>query len=452
MNQMRPAFLIALLALWCSSSVAHAAEPAWVDWPTQRTAPATPWWRGFADPVLDELESRAARGNVDLAVASARLDEARAVAADARGARLPQIGIAAGASRQGGPLINAAGGQGDLYNAGATLSYEVDLTGRISQLARGASLDAEAESALREFVRVGVEVDVATRYLQLRSLEEELSLVTRMAAAQRESLELTERRHAAGAVSELDVARARSEVAAVEADAVAVERHLSVVRHSLALLVGEAPAGFEPGPARASPVLPAVPESIDSTRLGWRADIVAARRGWLAAQARHRAARRAWFPQLTLTAGGGYAAPALASLFSAPMQAWNLGVLVAAPLLDGGHRRAVRDQMQAREAQALAQYRGAVLQGLRDVADSLDSLQLLAREAALQDAAVTGAAQATRLSESRYRSGLGNQLDLLDARRSELRRQRDALQVRLARQQATIGLVRALGGDWATER
>jgi multidrug efflux system outer membrane protein len=133
------------------------------------------------------------------------------------------------------------------------------------------------------------------------------------------------------------------------------------------------------------------------------------------------------------------------------MQAWNLGALLAAPLLDGGHRRAVREQMQARESLALAQYRGTVLHGLRDVADSLDSLQLLAREVQLHDAAVAAAVQATRLSESRYRSGLGSQLELLDASRSELRRQRDALQVRLAQQQATVGLVRALGGDWLAE-
>jgi multidrug efflux system outer membrane protein len=434
-----------------AAGAVQADAPAWIDWPAERAAPASAWWRAFSDPVLDELESRAAHGNVDLAVAAARLEEARAAAADAGSARLPRAGVSAGATRQGGPLVNAAGDQGGLYSAGAALTYEADLSGRLALLARGARLDADAESALREFARVNVEAQVASRYLSLRGLEAELSLVRRMAAAQRESLELTERRHGAGAVSDLDVARAQSEAAAIDADELAVERQLALARNALALVVGEAPAGFGLPPSQSALVIPVAPAVIDSARLGWRPDIVAARRAWLAAQAREGAARRAWFPQLVLNAGGGYAAPALASLFSAPMQAWNLGALLAAPLLDGGHRRAVREQMQARESLALAQYRGTVLHGLRDVADSLDSLQLLAREVQLHDAAVAAAVQATRLSESRYRSGLGSQLELLDASRSELRRQRDALQVRLAQQQATVGLVRALGGDWLAE-
>jgi outer membrane protein, multidrug efflux system len=360
------------------------------------------------------------------------------------------LAVSASASRQGGPLINAAGSQGDLFSAGAALSYELDLSGRIALQARGARLDADAEAALREAVRVGVEVEVASRYLALRGLEAEFALVKRTADAQRETLELTTRRHAAGAVSDLDVARAKSEVASVEADAVAIERSLSATRHALAVLVGEMPVGFDPGPARVDPVLPSTPEVIDSLKLGWRPDIVAARRTWLASQARARSARRAWFPQLTLTAGAGSASPTLASLFSAPMQVWDIGALVAASVLDGGQRRAAREQMQAREAQALARYREAVLQGMKDVADSLDAQRFLAQQAQLQDVAVNAATQAARLSESRYRSGLGSQLDLLDARRSELGRQRDALRIRVARQQAAVGLVRALGGDWAT--
>jgi multidrug efflux system outer membrane protein len=168
----------------------------------------------------------------------------------------------------------------------------------------------------------------------------------------------------------------------------------------------------------------------------------------LAAQARVGIARTAWLPSLSLTVASGQASPDLGDLFNWSARAWSLGALLAMPLLDGGRREAGVQSARAELDVAVASYREQVLVAFRDVEDQLSALRLLAEQAQVQARAVDSAARATALSASRYRNGLVSQLDLLDAQRSELANRRQALQVKAAQYQATVGLVRALGGSW----
>jgi multidrug efflux system outer membrane protein len=182
--------------------------------------------------------------------------------------------------------------------------------------------------------------------------------------------------------------------------------------------------------------------------LARRPDVAAAQSTMLAAQARVGVAKAAWFPDISLTGAGGVASTQASDLFKYSARAWSLGLLASLPIFDGGRREAgvrfARGDMDA----AVAQYREQVLVAVRDVEDQLAALRLLAQQAEAQDRAVRAASLATRLSDRRWREGLVSQLDLLDAQRSELADRRAAVEVRSAQYQATVGLVRALGGGW----
>jgi multidrug efflux system outer membrane protein len=189
---------------------------------------------------------------------------------------------------------------------------------------------------------------------------------------------------------------------------------------------------------------------VPSTVLTRRPDVSAAQRAMQAAQSRVGIANKAWFPTLSLTASGGYASPDLGDLFQIASRFWAIGALLALPIFDGGRRVAAQENASAELDAAFAGYRERILVAFRDVEDQLSSLRILSEHAVVQSRGVEAASRATLLSESRYRSGLGSQLDVLDARRSELRSRRQALQVRAAQYQATVGLVRALGGGWGS--
>jgi multidrug efflux system outer membrane protein len=176
--------------------------------------------------------------------------------------------------------------------------------------------------------------------------------------------------------------------------------------------------------------------------------VAAAQSSLLAAQARVGVAQAAWFPDVSLTAAGGYASSSLSDVFKWSARAWGVGALLSLPIFDGGRREAGVKSASAQLDGATAQYRGQVLNALREVEDQLAALRLLAQQTEAQDRAVASATRATKLSDVRYRNGLVSQLDLLDARRSELRNRRQALDVRSSQYQSTVLLIRALGGGW----
>jgi multidrug efflux system outer membrane protein len=445
----------------CSSSPSKVApalpatpaafKEADLRWTTVAPAEAQPrgtWWKAFADPVLDELVERAGSSNTSIQLAAARLEQARAVLRSAEANRSAQANLNAGVTRQGGPLINAAGTDGTLINTSVSLSYEADLFGRLAKVTEAALRDAQAREALMQSTRLLVQADVAQTYFLLRALDRERAIARGTVASYQEVLRLTERRFRAGLVADLDVERVRAEVAATESELLTLSRRRAELEHALAVLVGEVASSFSIDETEWTASLPVIPAGIPSTVLARRPDVSAAQRSMLAAQARLGAAQAAWFPSVALTAAGGYASPELGDLFKMSMQAWVIGGLLALPLFDGGRREAAVKGATAELEASLATYREQILVAFRDVEDQLSSLRLLADQTEVQNRAVASAARATMLSGSRYRSGLASQLDYLDARRTELRNQRLASQVRSAQYQATVGLVRALGGSW----
>lgn len=457
----------ALAAAGCAATTPVAPPstptPREFRWPLQELQPdsgrfsqATPaeaqprgqWWRAFDDPVLDELIERAGRRNPDLEQAAARLAQARALIRQASADRAPQLEVRGAGDRAAG--LNVPGGPAPktLLQAGAAASWELDLFGRISREVDAARLDALAGEALLQSTRLAVQGEVARTYLALRAIDDERGLIDESVEAYRRTLDLTERRRRAGDVGELDVARIRTELASNESDAMALGRERAALETALAVLLGEAASDFALVPARWTMALPQIPAGVPASVLSRRADVAAAQAQVMAAQARLGVAETAWLPAISLTGAAGYASPELGDLFQWSARAWGIGALLALPLFDGGRREAAREQAAARLDEALSAYREQVLTAFKDVEDQLSALQWLDRQAEAQQRAVTSAERATALSDSRYRLGMISQLDLLDARRSEVRNRRQALQVRSAQYQATVGLVRALGGGW----
>ena len=408
------------------------------------------WWTVFSDPVLDGLVLRAAANNTDIQQAAARVLAARALLRDAQADLLPQVGASLGASRATiQPGLGAAPGQAtNLGNAGLSASWEPDFFGKLTKTRNAARLDAQSREAALQSTRLVVQSTVAQAYCELRALDAERDIVRQTVAAYADTLRLTERRYQAGDVAELDLARVQAEVAATNSQALALDRQRALNEHALAVLLGELPTAFTLAPADWSGALPGVPAGVPGTVLARRPDVAAAQLEMQAAEARAGVARLAWFPDVTLTANGGYASTDIGDLFKWSARAWGIGALMSLPVFDGGRREAGVQTANAQWDIAAASYREQVLGAFRDVEDQLASLRLLADQAGAQKVAVDASTRATVLSDARYRNGLVSQLELLDARRSELANRRVAVQVRAAQYQATVGLIRALGGGW----
>lgn len=420
----------------------------WTVAPPAESQPRGEWWKAFSDPLLDGLIARADAGNTSIRVAAARLTQARALVRSANADRLPQLGLGASAQRVEGIVAGTGGPARSLFTAGANASYEADLFGRIGRAVDAASLDAKSSEALLQSTHLLVQAEVAQAYFALRALDEERNLVRRTVSAYRDTLELTERRYRAGDVAELDVARARTEVASTESEAFALDRRRAELEHAIAVLVGEPASTFGLGDAQWQSALPVIPAGVPGTVLTRRPDVSAAQNAMLAAQARVGAAKAAWFPSVALTANGGQASTDVGDLFKWSARAWGVGALLSLPVFDGGKREAGIQFASGDMEAAVMRYREQVLVAFQDVEDQLSALHYLAEQADAQERAVASSTRSTALSNARYRSGYVSQLDLLDAQRSELRNRREAVQVRGAQYQATVGLVRALGGGW----
>lgn len=413
------------------------------------------WWKVFADRDLDALVEQADRNNTSIQTAAANLAKARSLVRASNAARLPRLGLNAGADVQSGPLINSAGSSGTLWTASANLSYEVDLMGRLARDGDAAALDAESRAALLGSSQLMVRSELAQNYFELRALARERNLLGTLLDLQRDTLKLAERRLSLGSITELDVTRLQADLATAESENMALERRQAELGNVLAVLVGQVASSFEapresgnPGLTNL-PALPVIPAGIPADVLVRRPDVFAARQSMLAAQARLGITQTAWLPNITLSTTQGFASPTIGDLITASSRAWGVSALLSLPLFDGGRREAAVQGASADLDAALAKYREQVLIGIREVEDQLAALRILGAQERVQQRAVAAGARSRVLASSRYEHGFTSQLELLDAQRTEMRIRRQALQVRAAQFQATVALIRALGGGWS---
>lgn len=416
------------------------------------------WWLVFGDEALNRLEEQAMSANQNLKAAAARLAQARAMQRDVESARYPTVDAGFGPTRQ--RASNASQGLDEdahnppstLWRAQTTVSYEADLFGRVSAAVDAATADAQQSAALFQSVRLALQADVAQAHFLIRRLDAEAALFRDTVALRRQTLDLVQRRFDAGAISELDLARARTEYASAQSQSLAVERRRAAAEHALAILLGRPPASFAAAPAPLDRVTLSIPAGLPSSLLERRPDIAAAERAMAAANARVGVAKAAFFPRLTLTGAFGYESSQIGDLLQWSSRSFILGPLVGTvlslPIFDGGQRDARLAQAKARYEEDVARYRQAVLTAFREVEDGLSGLRILGEQAGVQDEAVASAERAAQLSRVQYRAGDAGYLDVIDADRAVLQQKRAAVALNGERAQAAVALIRALGGGW----
>ncbi len=416
------------------------------------------WWKIFADDTLNALEAEALAANQELAAAAARLAQARALEGSARAERAPQIDAGFGPSRQrASPAAQGLAADADtspatLWRAQATIAYEVDLFGRVASAVEAAGADSAQRAALLRSVQLALQADVAQAYFLLRELDAEQALFGATVRLREEALRLLQRRFDAGDIGELDVARARTELAAAQAEAHGIARRRAAAEHALAILLGKPPAAFDFAAQPLARVAVAVPPGLPSALLERRPDIAAAERAMAAANARIGIARAAFFPRLTLTGALGYESAELGDLLRWSSRSFLLGPLagtvLSLPIFDGGRRDAELARSRAVFEEDVARYRQTVLEAFREVEDGLAALRTLADQTRTQDEALAAAERAARLSQLQYREGATSYFEVIDADRSVLQQRRAALQLDGEHARAAVALIRALGGGW----
>ena len=415
------------------------------------------WWRIYDDAQLDKLVDESFARNADLLVAAARVSEARALLADAQGARLPVVDARGSAFRQGVSQRTATFFPGlptqySDYRATANVSWELDLFGRLSSGVAAARAEIESSEASREAVRLSLAAQVAKSYFALRALDEEVDLTRRNVGLREDALALQRKRFDAGVISEFDLRQLEAEAAAVRAQLPPLERSRDAEEAALAVLLGRSPrqiyedtvpraARYDetPGPA----VLPA---GLPSELLLRRPDLVAAERELAATNARIAAARADMFPSITLTAFAGRESASLSNLFSGPAGIWQFAAAVSQPIFAGGRLQARTDAARAREQAALAQYQKAIQTAFSEVRTALTG-QSRARESYdAESARAQALADSARLARLRYQNGVASQLDVIDAERGLLAAQTSRIEALRAHRAAIADLFRALGG------
>ena len=415
-------------------------------------APRGDWWTVYGDQTLNGLERRIEDGNPDLAIALARYDEARALAAQARAALVPELDATGSATsnRQSAARPLRLGGVSQYDNdiAGGTVSYEFDLWGRVRNMVAAGRAEAQASQADVASVRLSLQAQLADAYLNLRGLDSQTKLLADTTDAYTRALKLTQAQHDGGAVAGLDVGRAETQLNTARAQQVDIVAQRALVEHEIAILVGQTPSTFSIAPLALMLEPPAIPVAAPSLLLQRRPDIAAAERRAAAANAQVGVARAALYPSITLDATGGLQTAGGVSLLQAANSWWTLGPNINLPLFDGGRRKAAVRQARDQFDEASASYRSTVLTAFQQVEDNLALCNKLADEGQAEAEAVQAASRTEALAMIQYKMGATTYLDVVTAQTADLEAQRAALMIATRRLQASVDLVRALGGGW----
>ncbi len=432
-----------------------AFKEAWQPATPGDQLPRGPWWHAYGDPALDELEAAAERSNQTIMAANAQYRSALAAVGGARAALMPTVGAAAGTTRSASASGSLSVGGGPATPGGATfttdrltgsLSWELDLWGRLRRGLEVSRTAAEASAGDLAGAQLSVAATLAQDYVQSRSLDTQRELFARTIAAYRRSLEITRNRYAAGVAPRTDVTEAESQLAGAEAQDADLAIQRAALEHAIATLSGRSATEFTLPVAAALPTLPPVPAVLPATLLERRPDVAAAERRVASANAAVGVARGAWFPTLSLAGSGGYQASAWQHLVSLPNRFWSLGPQLAETLFDGGARFAQSAAARADYDRAVANYRQAVLTALADAEDSLAALRGLADEEAAENRAAVAARETLRATENQYRAGTVSYLNVVIAQNTAFAADRSLIDVQSRRLLAHIGLLKAMGG------
>lgn len=417
------------------------------------------WWKSFQDPVLDALVDEALAQSQDLALASARIAEARATLDQNESNLYPTVDLSAGATRKRASENSASFSKGSNPVSedrvlGLNASYEIDFWGKYARADEAARARLLAQGASRGTVLTTLTANVAQGYFALRALDAQVQLAEQTLATRVENLRLQTRRFEVGVVGELDLRQAESEVAGVQGTLQQALQGRSNAESALALLLGRKPVDIvRPVLARGAALgalyaRQAIPADLPSDVLARRPDIAGAEQNLIAANADIGQARSAYFPKFSITATLGQQSSDMATLFDPASMFWNLAGNLTQPIFRAGAIGALVAATNARQQQALAQYTQTVQSAFRDVHDAQNNVQAGNAIAATTERRITALRNTLRLSELRYRSGYSSYLEVLSAQRDLMQAESALVDVQRSQLVAVVSLYRALGGGW----
>ena len=418
------------------------------------TFAATPydpaWWKAFDDPVLGDLITTVLKANLDVRAAVARLDQARAVFDETRRDRYPTVTVGASIDRreQAAPGISDAPVDTTTYRAGFDAYWEIDLFGRIRSAVRAAAANAQSFDAALDDVRVTVVSEAARNYFELRGIQQQMAVTERSLANARETLRLSEVRRDSGIGEEQDVASARARVAAVESSLPPLRSALAEREHRLAVLTGVRPnevaINLEPRPY---PTLAkALPLGDPTSLLRRRPDVRAAERRLAAATAREGVAAADLFPRVTVTGILGFLAGRGSLFGTSDSRQWAITPSLSWAAFDLGSARARLRGTEAVTRETLASYEQTVLRALEETENALVTYREQQRRLVSLVEQARESGRAASIARVRYKEGLVDFLQLLDAERTELQAQEAVAQAEAGVFTGVVGIYKSLGG------
>ncbi|KTT67541.1 RND transporter [Pseudomonas oryzihabitans] len=419
------------------------------------------WWQAYEDPQLAALLGQVAVSNQNVAQYQALYRQARALVRESRAETLPSATLDAKATRSenasssSGSSSSTAGGA-TVRNAESLslgLSWDLDLWGKLRRTLEEDRASAQASAAELANATLSAQAELAQDYFQLRVLDRRLALYDQTLADYQRYLAVIQNRYDEQLASRADLAQARTQLDSAEADRLALTTQRAQLEHAIALLLGKPPADFSLAvdphwQAR----LPDIPAGLPTALLERRPDIAQAERQVAAANAAIGVATAAYYPDLTLSASGGYQSSLLGELFKTPSRFWSLGPTLSGTLFDFGATRAGVDQARAAYDAKVASYRQTVLTALGEVEDYLVALHTLDPEIAAQRRAVTASRDSASVTRDQYEAGMIDYLDVATTQATQLSQEQSLLQLESSQLVTSVQLQMALGGDWQATR
>jgi NodT family efflux transporter outer membrane factor (OMF) lipoprotein len=424
-------------------------------WETARPVDQTirgNWWEIFGDAQLNTLEQQLTIGNQDLKAAEARFRQARAMIRFNRAAQFPAISTAPfiGSDRVSSnrPFFTTSPAPSGDFLLPFDLSYEVDLWGRVRRTVSAAREEAQATAADLETASLSLHAELAYDYFELRAADSQQRLLDDTVKAYTETLRLTTTRFQGGVAPKSDVAQAQTQLDTTRVADTDIGVQRAQYEHAIAVLLGKPPAEFSlaADPLNLQP--PEIPIGVPAQLLERRPDIAAVERRMAEANEQIGIARAAYYPTVTLSAAAGFEGSSILSLLTWPSRLWAVGPTLTQTLFDAGRRRATSDAALAGYDAMVANYREAILAAFQQVEDNLAADRILEEEAKQQREAVDSAQQSLEIFTTRYTGGVDTYLQVITAQTIALSNERNDVDILRRRMDASVLLIKALGGGW----
>jgi outer membrane protein, multidrug efflux system len=439
-------------------------EPQWAASETAgitRAEPVAEWWNTFNDPELASLVKRAIDGNLDLQLAVARVNEARAARGVARSELIPSLGagVSATHNRQRALGATSAGSarpmqvEFDNFEGRFDANWEIDVFGRIRSGLRAASADTVATEEARRAVLVSLLGEVGRTYAELRGFQLRLAIAEKNIRTQQDTLEITQARNKAGLATDLDVERASAQLETTRSDVPTLQSGIQIEIHRLSVLIGQNPGALSAELTASAPLPvmpPEVPVGLPSELLEHRPDVRQSEAQMVAATARVGEAKAEYFPRFVLFGSAGRQASELHDITLGVGNFFSVGPAISVPIFTGGRIRSNIRVQDARLQQTVIRYRNAVLSALEETENALVSYSSEQLRRERLESAVNANEEAVKLSNQRYRAGVTDFLSVLDAQRALYANEDLLAQSRTMQALNLIALYKALGGGWQT--